>query len=162
MPRLGKDRTKAHIIEKDLYAFYKKTTKEPLPYAEWKKIIKNYNRRIVDHILEGKSFYWGESLSYIKIEEHKRVYKLDAKGNPILPIDWVQTRKLNMRDENGKLILVYITDQPYWYKTKWVNVFKSLKLSLQFYKFFPCKEFRLRISKRIKEDPFVVNNFRMA
>ena len=98
--------------------------------------------------------------SYIKINEIKRKIYLNKSGGPVLPVNWSETKKQNFRDKDGKLIRIYITDQPFIYKTTWYNKSISLQNAYVFYKFFPCKEFRLTMGKAIRDNPNIVLNFR--
>lgn len=157
--KLGEDFQKVDIKDKELYLYYKKTVKNPVPYKKFKEVLNTYNKKAVKLIVDGGSFYFGEGLSFLKVIEKKLPQGLDSEGLPKRRINWPETFKLNKRDNQGRLLKVYILDDNPGYEIKW---FTQLVLNspIRHWKFAPCKGFRLKIRQAFEDNPFQGNKYK--
>lgn len=151
---------------KEMYAKYRRDTKDPIPYNQYKKVIYLWNKLIVEKIMEGYKFKAPYSLGIFEILRCDRNHGRKIK-------DWGESNKLKQRildrggiplevfkDEEGNIIgnnggenwLVYHVDDNYlkfnWYKT---NASRYIKNLLR-YK-FQCTDGNKKSIRKLKDKP---------
>jgi hypothetical protein len=125
---------------------------EKMSWFLWKEIVERYFFKAKDAIIQGEVLRLGSSLGKIRAIRVERDYRKPA-------VDWFTTTKRNLRDENGKLILIYHTDED-WCRIAWEK-FNMLKNETA-YQFSPAeknmatgKGFKAEFSEALKKDPLL-------
>lgn len=147
----------------ELYKFYKdfcgKKEQKIISYEIYTKILKDYNSKIVDLILNGEKISLGSSIGTIKIVEKERPLFINEENKMIGIINWPATRKLNEIDSiTNKLVKVYY-DDPYLYNVLWKKNNCAIKNS-RFYSFKKTKAFKKGIGAKIKSDKMITLKYR--
>lgn len=86
---------------RDSYKLYKKTVENPIDIKNYLKIVADYNKFLIEKVLEGEAVMFPEKLGTLSIVGRKQKIKLDEDGNPKgLPPNWRKTKEL--WDSNAK------------------------------------------------------------
>lgn len=130
----------------DMYNFFVKlypTTS--IREGEYKKVVNECYKFIVDTILEGNTVKLGQRLGEVRIQKHKRTYKKPR-------INWAETMILK---KQGIKKLVYYTDD-WWFKWYWKK--NSCQIpNKTVYSFTPTKGpngIKAKLAKKLKSDEF--------
>lgn len=84
------------------YKLYKSTTKNPVDIKTYIKIANDYNKFLMERVLDGEEVTLPSNMGTISIVGYKQKIKFDEQGLPILPPDWVETKKLWESNEKAK------------------------------------------------------------
>ena len=101
-----KKRLKTDITRPELYRYYKKNLEGQFSSSEYSKILKEFNRRIIeDVLLTEKIFYLPFGLGQISVKS--RIPKVELNDNfevvkHNIPINWKGTNQLWERDAEAK------------------------------------------------------------
>ena len=147
----------------ELYVFYKeeciKNNQKIIEFRTYSEIVKEYNKEIIELILNGKKISLGSRIGTVKIVEKERPLFIKEDGTMIGIVDWISTTKLNEIDPStGKLVKVYY-DDPYLYNTLWMKNNCGIKNS-RFYSFKKTKYFRKLMGVKIKGDKLITLQYR--
>lgn len=111
----------------DMYRDYVENVDPDQDWATFKQLCYDYDKAIVDKILEGKTVTLGYQMG--------KIYGARVKRGSIKRIDWKETDK--NRDENGNIT------QYFYYNDKWFPMIKWLRSrpikGIKIYKFVPAK-----------------------
>jgi len=135
-----------------MYEFYKKNNPgTEVTYNQYKYVLSEYNKKAVEHILNGETLNLGNRMGKIRIKKVKRNFDKPR-------IDYHETKKLRATgvDKN-----VYFTDEV-WFRWYWSK--KSCQIpNKSAYRFKPTGGDggnRKRLVRLLKEDEFAQLNFR--
>lgn len=97
---------------RDSYKHYKKSVENPIDIKTYISIANNFNNFLMDKVLDGLEVVLPARLGVMSIVGTKQKIKFDNNGNPILPPDWVKTKKLWEDNPEAKAnkTLVYQTN----------------------------------------------------
>ena len=116
-----------HNTEDMFKWFKKKHPKSDVNKKQFKYVVDEYFKRVVQSILEGKTYNMGHRLGKFRIKKIKRTY-----NKPI--VDYYETKKMF---KEGKNVVVYYTDE-YWYRYYWEKRVCQVK-NKTVYSFKPTK-----------------------
>jgi hypothetical protein len=132
---------------KDMLNWYKKHNPDTdINYKQFNAVIGAFYKKVVEAILDGKTYNLGNRLGKIRIQRLKRSFK-----NPT--IDWYETNKL--KKETGETKFVYYTDE-YYYRWYWQKKRCQVK-NKTVYSFKPTRGengITKKLAKKLKEDEF--------
>ena len=115
------------INSTDIYEEYKKRNPgTDITYQLFKYTLDNYNKGIVEALLQGKTFNIGNKLGRIRIKKFVRNFKRKT-------VDWGETNKIKAQGINK---LIYYTDE-YYYGFAWEKRYCTVK-NKSVYKFKPA------------------------
>lgn len=139
------------------YKYYKKNCKNPVSSVLFNKIITDYNKGIVNLIINESMDY---TIPYLNFEITIRKYKKKLKivnGKLInnVPPDWKATKELWAKDPEAKekkLVIRLNNSHTSGYVFRiYLKKFKSTTKNKNVYKFLPNRDFKRNLSKRIKD-----------
>lgn len=84
------------------YKLYKSTVKEPVDIKTYIKIANDYNKFLMERVLDGEEVTLPANMGIISILGSKQKITFDENGFPNLPIDWVKTQELRQTNEKAK------------------------------------------------------------
>jgi hypothetical protein len=87
---------------RDSYREYKKSVDNPVDIKTYISIANNFNNFLMDKILDGFEVVLPARLGVMSIIGTKQKIKFDNNGDPILPPDWVKTKKLWEKNPEAK------------------------------------------------------------
>lgn len=84
------------------YKLYKATVNNPVDIKTYIQIANDYNKFLMERILDGEEVTLPSNMGTISIIGYKQKIKFDEEGKPILPIDWVKTLELRRNNPTAK------------------------------------------------------------
>jgi hypothetical protein len=137
---------------KDMYKEYKELHPESdVTYSLFSHYIERFNKKIIEKVLEGKTFYFGHNLGSVRIKRVKRNFNKPT-------IDWFETNKLKAQGINKH---VYYTDE-FWFRWYW-DKYRAKVKNKAAYRFEPTKGptgAKKQLIKLLKTDEFAQLNFK--
>jgi hypothetical protein len=88
---------------KDFYLDYAKTSKNPIPYSVYYKLIDDIHKGIADEIFKGWEYTLPHGLGCIGIKWFNRS-KFKKDGTLNLPVNWAASNKLKAQIESDGLV----------------------------------------------------------
>jgi len=157
-----KTRAKADLKRSDIYDYYiKNKIGQKISSILFNDILTRYNQLVVDKVLDGEVVKLYPNFGELMIIECPRKDTIvHSKTKDILPnlrcIDWGETNRLNIRNEEGKLVRQFFSadKQPEFYKIHWSTTFAN-STNIKLFKFKRSLWVRKAIPKRLKEDNLV-------
>lgn len=155
MTKRGQGKIKSDFGINDYYKFYSQTIKNPKPKDLFTKIIYNFNKEIVDCIInEGLEFIPIKTQFRFCIRKNKR--SIQIKNNKLIntnPVDWKTTLDLWKEDPEAKEKKLIIRHNNY-HSSKYIFRIMMVKgklnyLNKKYFKFKPCRSFQRNLAKRI-------------
>ena len=147
---------------KDYYGYYKLTSKDSKPKSLFNKIVYEFNKKIVDSIInDGLEYTPVKTQFTFCIRKNKRTIKLvDNKVVNTHPIDWKTTTELWKNDKDAKekkLIIRFLNNHTskYVFRILMLKV-KNTYLNKRFFRYKPSRSFQRDLAKRIL-DPNLEN-----
>lgn len=162
-----KVRRTTDIKTTDIYDYYDDNDLgEKIDPRLFLSIIRDYNKYFIEKVLQGERLKFYSGLGELMVIEVKRKdYIVHGKTGDILPntraVDWGTTRKLNIRNEEGKLVRQFFRsgEQPYYCKIHWMRNFANSP-NIRFYKFKPSMRLRKALPAHIKTNELVYLKYR--
>jgi len=163
MPMINTPRTEGRIITdygmNDYYKFYKSNSKNPVDKGKFNKVISEFNKKIVNLIIEEGLEYKPTVLHFnFCVRKIKYIPHLDENNKLInnSPIDWKSTKQLWDESEeakNKKVILRFLNN----HTSKYVYRIKATKSGAKYrnkkvYRFKACRSFQRLLAKRIMDE----------
>ena len=142
------------IKMKNCYVYAKEGSKVvvKMSWFIWKEIVERYYFKAKNAIIQGEVLRLGSGLGKIRAIRVERDYRKPA-------VDWHSTYQKNLRNEQGRLILIYHQDED-WCRIAWEK-FNMLKNETA-YQFSPAeknmatgKGFKAEFSEALKRDPLL-------
>ena len=125
----------------------------------WRKVVGAYNRKVAEAILEGKTFKMPAGLNTVNIEELVIPHRIDKNGVvQHKSVDWKTTRALDNKNEKGRLIRVFKTDDTS-YRIIWHRTQSVVRNSFM-YTFRPSAIIIKDMFRMIEEKPIVISAYR--
>lgn len=85
------------------YNFYSRKTDKPVQKSSYLKLIREYNKFLMDHVLDGHEVVFPHGLGSLQVSGKKIEIKFTPEGRPLnLPPDWRLTKKLWDSNEEAK------------------------------------------------------------
>lgn len=137
---------------KDLYAHYQKGHKNGVNYVTYAEIIRRFNKRLLNALIEGEAFVPGHYIGTIQI---KRIMRNHAKPT----VDWGATDKLNPRGTPNRPVVFYESD---YYCRFWWNKSKCVLPNKSVYSLRPLYDAARTLSRTLKTNPFTHLNYELA
>jgi len=140
----GKNRIRDPYNLSDIYPKYveyvEKKERYILSQSDFINVCGEFNQRVVDNIIRGKTFYLPGGLGFINVEKFKSNKPKQEKY-----IDWPNSVKY------GKQIYhTNLHSDGYRYRIVWWRMWQSNQASKK-YNFVPCRTFKRTLAKLIKE-----------
>lgn len=142
----------------DFYKYYCDNSKEPVDRKTFNKIVSEFNKGVVNAIIEKGIEYTPTYLQMtFCVRKSVRIPKIkDGKLINTAPIDYKTTKALWARDPEAaekKILIRYLNN----HTSKNVFRIKMIKsgfsyTSKKYYKFKPCRSFQRLLAKRIFDD----------
>jgi len=140
-----------HTTE-DMYRFFKKKYPDSdVTFLQFRYTIGQFNKKLVDALLEGKTINLGKNLGRLRIRRIERNFETPR-------INHFETQKLKAQ---GIDKTVYFTD-PYYFRFGWEKKYAKVK-NKSVYKFKPTggpSGNRKKLSRLLREDEFAQLNFK--
>jgi hypothetical protein len=133
----------------DIYeVFLSKYPDTEITYELFFFILKEFNRKLVGALLDGKIIKMGNNLGQLKVSRVQRNHEKPT-------INWAETKKLQL--ETGDMeAKVYYTDD-FYYRFKWL---KGRVPNITVYKWYGTKGMRKRLTRVLNTDPLAKLNFK--
>jgi hypothetical protein len=122
------------------------------------KVIRLYNKAITAKLLAGETIKLGLGLNTINIHEIKPFRTIRADGTIRKAVDWPATRKYNEKTADGKLKLVFKTDD-LAYRITWHKNFSTVTNS-SYYNFKPSAMVVKALFARMRKEPLIILKYR--
>ena len=144
---------------KDLFRYYKKTTEKSVNYSTFVKVIKLFNKYLVDELYDGTFIRLPHKLGSLYIQKYKPKYKFDADGNltnagQVNMIDYKATKELWKEHPElaHKQRIFYENNHSdgFKFKIKWKC--GSIK-NILIYNFIPAKSLKRNLAEFIRNNP---------
>lgn len=142
---------------KDYYKFYKSNSKNPVDLKKFHKVVEEFNKGIVDLILNEDLEYKPVKLQMtFCVRKTLKVPRIkDGKLINTIPIDWKSTKQLwedNTEAAEKKILLRFINN----HTSKYVFRIKCLKYKTRYknkkmFRFKACRSFQRLLAKRIMD-----------
>ena len=137
------------------YKTYKSLSINPIDIKIYIDIANNYNKFLMERILDGEEVTLPANMGTISIIGSKQKIRFDEEGKPILPPDWVQTKKLwenNLQAKEEKKLIYQLNQHTNGirYKIHWSKR-RVLIENKTIYSLRMTKPNKIAISKAIKE-----------
>lgn len=152
-------RTEGKIISdygiKDYYKYYCNNSNNPIDAKKYNKIISEFNKGIVDLIINQSLEYTPPTLQFtFCVRKAIRIPRI--KNNKLIntaPVDWKATKELwenNAEAKEKKIIIKFLNN----HTSKFIFRIKALKtgnyfLNKKLYRFKACRSFQRNLAKRI-------------
>lgn len=142
---------------RDYYRYYSKGRETPVSKLKFNKIITEFNKEIVNHIINDGMLYKLPALNMeIFITKSKRKPRIvDGKLINNVPVDWKATNALWNEDDDArekKLLVRYNNSHTSGYVFKVsLNKYNSRVKNKSYYKFKPNRKFQRDLATRIKD-----------
>jgi hypothetical protein len=111
----GKGRYKGDYLTKDLYIFYKDTTKDAVDYTTWLSIVREFNKiSLMSCIYDSREITLPGRLGSVRIRKRKKHMKFNEDGSvnkKNLAVDWKKT-KIKWKEKYPNLSIKEISDLP--------------------------------------------------
>ncbi|HEX8586048.1 MAG TPA: hypothetical protein VF680_16765 [Allosphingosinicella sp.] len=140
---------------RDYFKYYKTNSKNPVSSQKFNKVISEFNKAIVDAIINDGLEYTPPKLQMtFCIRKYKKLIKIEnGKLVNNNPIDWKTTKQLWDDDADAaerKILIKFLNN----HTSKYIFRIKVLKTGYfyknkKFYKFKACRSFQRRLAKRI-------------
>ena len=104
---------KKNSTSQECYYLYRKTVENPVSLSEFRQIVGEYHKFLINKILEGEKVTLPNRLGTLEIKGRKQKVKFDEEGKIRgLAPDWVETKKLwgSNSEAKAKKQLVYHTN----------------------------------------------------
>jgi hypothetical protein len=133
----------------DIYGrFVQKYPDTEITYDLFFFILREYNRKLVGALLDGKTIKMGHNLGQLKVARVQRNHEKPT-------INWKET--MDLRLETGDVtVKVFYTDD-FYYRFKWL---KGKVQTISYYKWYPTKGMRKRLTRVLTVDPLGKLNFK--
>ncbi len=140
---------------KDYYKYYSENNKSPIDSKKYNKLISDFNKAIVDLIINEGLEYNPPTLQFtFCIRKAIRVPHIkNSKLINTTPIDWKATKELweeNEEAKDKKILIRFLNN----HTSKYIFRIKALKngnyyLNKKLYRFKACRSFQRNLAKRI-------------